>query len=145
LLAVTKQVVSAVTVSEVPEIAQPEVVVAKLTAPAPEPPAEVRVIAFPATAVFVALLTVSVDCGAAVNMKLTAADFATAKIPLAALLAVTTQVAGFVTVRADPEMLQPSVVVAKLTTPAPEPPAEVRVIAFPATAVFVALLIVSAS
>ena len=48
------------TVSEVPDIAQPAVVVAKLTAPSPDPPAEVSVIALPATAVFVALLTVKV-------------------------------------------------------------------------------------
>ena len=76
LLAVTKQVVNAVTVNEVPEIAHPAVVVAKLTEPSPEPPLEVSVIVSPATAVFVALLTVSVDCGAAVNVKLTAAEFA---------------------------------------------------------------------
>jgi hypothetical protein len=132
-----------VTVNEVPEIAQPEVVVAKLTAPAPEPPLEVSVIVSPATAVFVALLTVSVDCGAAVNVKLTAAEFAAAKIPFAALVAITTQVAGLVTVSAAVEMAQPSVAVVNVTAPEPEPPAEVRVMLFPATAVLVALLIVN--
>ena len=66
------------TVSEVPEIAQPAVVVAKLTAPSPEPPLEVSVIVSPATAVFVALLTNSVDCVAALKIKFTAAEFAAA-------------------------------------------------------------------
>jgi len=63
-----------VAVSESPDIAQPAVVVAKLTAPSPDPPDEVSVIALPATAVFVALLTVKVACAAALKTKLTAAE-----------------------------------------------------------------------
>ena len=69
---------SAVTVSEVPDIAQPVVVVAKLTLPKPEPPAEVKVIVSPATAVLVELLIVSALCAAALKTKLTALDVALA-------------------------------------------------------------------
>ena len=61
------------------------------------------------------------------------------------MLAVTTQVVGFVTVRAAVEMAQPSVVVAKLTAPLPEPPAEVKVTVAPAAAVVAVLLMLSAA
>ena len=61
------------------------------------------------------------------------------------MLAVTAQVAGFVTVSAEPEILQPSVVVANVTAPAPEPPAEVKVTVAPATAFLVVLLTLSAA
>ena len=61
-------------VSEVSDIAQPVVVVAKLTFPKPDPPLEVRVIVVPATAVIVELLTLSALCAAALKTKLAATD-----------------------------------------------------------------------
>ena len=68
---------------------------------------------------------------------------AAANEPCAALVATTSQVAGFLALRVDREMLQPEPVTVYVTDPDPEPPVVVNVIRVPAVVVVVAFEIVS--
>ena len=74
MLAVTTQVVGLVVLSTAPVILQPSLSVANVTAPAPEPPVVVSVIAVPAIPLLLALLITRVAWLAIVNSKLAAAD-----------------------------------------------------------------------
>jgi hypothetical protein len=77
------------------------------------------------------------------NINLVGADVAAANAPCAALVATTSQFAGFRALSVDREMLQPVPVTVYVTDPDPEPPVVVNVIRVPAVVVVVVLEIVS--
>ena len=77
------------------------------------------------------------------KVNLVGADVAAANSPCAAFVATTSQVAAFLAVRVDLEMLQPEPVTVYVTAPDPEPPEVAKVIRVPAGLVVVALEIVS--
>ena len=85
---------------------QPAVPVAKLNAPAPEPPVIERLIAVPAGPEVLAGTRVIAPWLTAVNVKVTGAELATRKFPLAGLVATTMQVPDCVVVRLDPVIRQ---------------------------------------
>jgi hypothetical protein len=121
-VATTEHVVIAVALSDVLVKTQPVPVTAKVTAPVPEPPEVVSEMAVPTTDVVDLLEIMSLDWFTPVKVKTTAADFASANAPAAALVATTLQVPGCVAVNVVVLTTQPVPVAAKVTAPVPEPP-----------------------
>ena len=126
----------------------PVLVVAKVIAPEPDPPAVVRAIALPAVAVLVVFDTVRVVCMTAHVNVTDGLVFAAYVVPSTvelALVAVTAQVPMVERSTLVPERVQPAVVVANVTSPVPDPPLLVSVMVVAATTVSVADEMVSAA
>lgn len=126
----------------------PVLVVAKVIAPEPDPPAVVRAIALPAVAVLVVFATVRVVCMIA-QVKVTGAlvfeAYVVSPTVELALVAVTAQVPMVERLTLVPERVQPAVVVANVTSPVPDPPLLVSVMVVAATTVSVDDVMVSAA
>ena len=145
LVAVTVQVPGPVELSTPPMIEQPALpalATTKVTAPEPEPPAEVSVNGIPPKP-FV-LVTLRVPWTAGEMVTVVGTELAAAKLVSAAFVTVTAQVPVLEAVSAAPVIEQPALpapVTAYETAPVPEPPVEVRASALP----YVPLVLVSVS
>ena len=145
LVAMTVQVVGSVVLRTIPVTLQPIPVTAIDTAPLPEPPATVTVRGVPAVPFLDGLVISSTACVTPEKVKSTGALVAAAKMPHAALVAVTRHVVISVALRADPVIEQPVPVTAKETAPDPDPPETVTGIGVPARPVVVVFEIANAA
>lgn len=148
LVAVTEQLAAADALRLVVFVIEhPAPVTEKLSAPVPEPPEAVRVIEVPAVPLNAELVIVSGACATGVGTtkeKVTGVLVALKNPVLAALFAVTKQLAAADALRLVTFVIEhPAPVTEKVSAPDPDPPVAVRVIGVPTFASKTELLIVN--